>query len=172
MITIHDTSFTSNIDLAKLLAIMSKEKLAKISDKLDFYVSKNIKKEEMARRLAYAMLDAPDNILLQLSKTELEIIDEFVKAGANHYAVRKMRKTYYKLQNWGLVLTYEDEEAGKWHLLMPDCVCEVFAQHYQIFYDMAMKGIKRPSLREYRFMSLMYDLHQGVNGEDENENNK
>ena len=163
MITINNTEFTSEIQLASLLVVMSKDEISKISDKLDFYVSKNIKKVEMARRLAEAILETPENVILQLSKTELEIIDEIVKAGPNHYAVRKMRKTHFNLQKWGLVLTYEDEKAGKWHLLMPDCVREVFANVYPVFYDLAIKGIKRPTLREYRYMSFMYDLQEELN---------
>lgn len=45
------------------------------------------------------------------------MVDEFVKADANTYVVRKMRKTQYKLQKLYLVVTYEDKETQEWHML-------------------------------------------------------
>lgn len=74
--------------------------------------------------MADEILENPLAVLCSLSKTELQLIDEFVKAGPNKYIARKMRKTYYKLQKFSLILTYEDFEAGEWKMLMPDCVRE------------------------------------------------
>lgn len=71
--------------------------MLKVCDKLDLYVSPNLKKDETARRVAQELLDIPIEILSNLNKQELQIIDEFVKGGANTYFVRKMRKTQYKL---------------------------------------------------------------------------
>ena len=52
MITIGDKSFKSNIPLESILAVKTKVDMLKIIQKLDLYVSPNLKKEETARRVA------------------------------------------------------------------------------------------------------------------------
>jgi hypothetical protein len=52
MITIKDTTFTSDISLAAILGVMTKAEMLKICDKLELYVSPNLKKDETARRVA------------------------------------------------------------------------------------------------------------------------
>ena len=116
---------------------MTKVQMMDICKKLDLYVSPNLKKEETARRLAAAMLDEPLNILHQLCKNELQLLDEIVKAGPNQYVIRKIRKTPYKLQKYGLVLTYEDFVNEQWHILMPDAVRTVLAESYSPYLDAA-----------------------------------
>lgn len=106
-------------------------------DKLDLYVSPNLKKDETARRVAQELLDSPIEILSNLNKQELQIIDEFVKGGANTYVVRKMRKTQYKLQKLYLVATYCDEEKQEWHMLMPDELREALSSNYKFYLDLA-----------------------------------
>ena len=83
-------------------------------------ISPNLKKEETARRVAEGILSAPVNIMCSLCKAEHQLLEVFVTASANAYVVRKIRKTLYKLQKFGLVLTYEDDAKGEWHMLMPD----------------------------------------------------
>ena len=158
MITIKDKKFTSNISLAGILNCMTKVEMLKICDKLELYVSPNLKKDETARRVAREILDNPDDVLHVLNKQELQIIDEFVKAGANHYVVRKMRKTFYKLQQYGLVLTYKDMEHNEWHMLMPDTVRESLAPYYQDYLDLAEAGQKLPSKKQLRIMDVMAHL--------------
>lgn len=158
MITIKDKKFTSNISLAGVLNCMTKVEMLKICDKLELYVSPNLKKDETARRAAREILDNPDDVLHVLNKQELQIIDEFVKAGANHYVVRKMRKTFYKLQQYGLVLTYKDMEHNEWHMLMPDAVRESLAPYYQDYLDLAEAGQKLPSKKQMRIMDVMAHL--------------
>ena len=102
--------------------------MLKVCDKLDLYVSPNLKKDEAARRVAQELLDSPIEILSNLNKQELQIIDEFVKDGAKTYVVRKMRKTQYKLQKLYLVATYCDEANQEWHMLMPDELRDVLAR--------------------------------------------
>lgn len=80
---------------------------------------------------------------------------EFVKAGPNKYVVRKMRKVPYKLQKFGLVLTYEDMVNEEWHMLMPDCVRESLAPEYEDFLDMALAGAKGPSKKAIRMAAAM-----------------
>lgn len=152
MVTISNTNFKSNISLASILAVMKKTEMLSICKKLDLYVSPNLKKEETARRLALEILDYPMNVLAQFCKAELQLLDKLIKAGANEYVVVKMRKMPYKLQKYGLVLTYEDFEKGEWHLLMPDCVRESLAKDYPIFLKRAEKGLKPPTPKELRFM--------------------
>lgn len=152
MITISNKNFQSNISLASILAVMTKAEMLSICKKLDLYVSPNLKKEETARRLALEILDFPNNVLAQFCKAELQVLDKIVKAGANQYVVVKLRKTPYKLQKFGLVLTYEDFDKGEWYLLMPDSVRESLEKHYSIFLKRAEKGLKPPTPKELRFM--------------------
>lgn len=124
MVTIKHTNFTSDLSLASILSVKTKADMLKICEKLDLYVSPNLKKEETARRIAQEILHHPINILSQLCKADLQLLDKIEKVGLNQYIVVKQRKTLYKLQKFGLVLTYEDNERNEWHLLMPDCVRE------------------------------------------------
>ena len=158
MITIKHTNFKSSIALADILAVKTKVEMLKIGDKLDLYVSPNLKKEETARRLASEILHHPINVLSQLCKSELQLLDKIEKAGPNQYIVVKQRKTLYKLQKFALVLTYEDNEKGEWHLLMPDCVRESLATSYPAYLQMAERGVKSPSPKELRMMSFMQRL--------------
>ena len=75
--------------------------------------------------------------------------------GPNRYVQHKMRKTPYKLQKFGLVLTYEDEVNQQWHMLMPDCVREAFAPRYQPYLDIAERGANLPSKKQIRMMTAL-----------------
>ena len=114
--------------------------MLKICDKLDLYVSPNLKKDETARRIASEILCHPINVLSQLCKSELQLLDKIEKAGPNQYIIVKQRKTLYKLQKFALVLTYEDNEKGEWHLLMPDCVRESLATSFPPIYRWQKEG--------------------------------
>ena len=155
MITIKDTKFTSDVSLTDIMNVMTKVKMLDICKKLDLYVSPNLKKNETARRVAREILDNPCDVLHVLNKQELQMVDEFVKAGPNKYVQRKMRKTPYKLQKFGLVLTYEDEVNQQWHMLMPDCVRDAFAPRYQPYLDIAERGAKLPSKKQIRMMTAL-----------------
>lgn len=85
----------------------------------------------------------------------MQIIDEFVKGGANTYVVRKMRKTQYKLQKLYLVAAYCDEEKQEWHMLMPDELREVLAKDYKFYLGLAEKGQKGPTVKQLRMMAAM-----------------
>lgn len=91
MIIIKNTGFTSNIDLAAILMVQTKEEMIETDSKLDLYVSPNLKKDKTARRLADEILENPLAVLCSLSKTKLQLVDEFVKTGPNKYITRKMR---------------------------------------------------------------------------------
>ena len=94
MIVIPNKNFTADsIRLVQLLNSTTKVNMLKACDKLDLYVSPNLKKDETVRRIAQEMLDNPIEILRRLNKQELQMVDEFVKGDANTYVVRKMRKT-------------------------------------------------------------------------------
>ena len=130
MITIKHTGFTSDISLASMLMVRTKENMLDTCKKLGLYVSPNLRKEETARRIAQEILDNPLAVLCSLSKSELQLVDEFVKAGPNQYITKKMRKTQYKLQKYALILTFEDFAANEWKMLMPDCVRESLSQQF------------------------------------------
>lgn len=157
-ITIKDKSFSSNLSLASILNCMAKVEMLNICDKLELYVSPNLKKDETARRVAQEILNNPDDVLHVLNKQELQLVDEFVKEGANHYAIRKARKTHYKLQKFGLVLTYKDTVKDEWHMLMPDSVKESLAPYYKSYLDLAEAGQKLPSKKGLRMMEALNAL--------------
>ena len=117
MITIPNTNFKADgVRLAKILNSTTKVNMLKVCKKFDLYVSPNLKKDETARRIALEVLDNPIEILSRLSKSELQIVDEFVKGNDDTYVVRKQRKTFYILQKYYLVLTYCDDTKGEWHM--------------------------------------------------------
>lgn len=94
MITLPDTSFkASDLQLAQVLNSTTKVNMLKVLKKFDLYASPNLKKDETARRIAMEVLDNPIEILSRLNKTELQIVDEFVKGNDHTYVVRKQRKT-------------------------------------------------------------------------------
>ena len=156
MIVLPDIkAFDSSIRLVQLVGGVTKVEMLKVCDKLDLYVSPNLRKDETARRVAQELLDSPIEILSSLNKQELQIIDEFVKGGVNTYVVRKMRKTQYKLQKLYLVATYCDEEKQEWHMLMPDELREVLAKDYKFYLDLAEKGQKGPTAKQFRMMAAM-----------------
>lgn len=158
MITIANTNFKSNLSLAAILAVKTKVEMLKICKTLDLYVSPNQKKDETARRLAAELLHNPDAILYSLCKNELQLLDEFVRSGEDTYVTRKARKTEYKLQKFGLVLTYIDEAKGEWKMLMPDCVRNSLSAGYKFYLQLAEAGKKAPSPKELRMMAFMHHL--------------
>ena len=159
MITIPNTDFKAdNIQLAQILNSTTKVNMLKVLKKFDLYVSPNLKKEETARRIANEILDNPIEILSRLNKSELQIVDEFVKGDDTTYVVRKQRKTYYILQKYYLVVTFCDEGKNEWHMLMPKALRESLSTSLPFYLDCAMKGVKAPSAKELRFMSAINNL--------------
>ena len=80
MIVLPDTkTFDSSIRLVQLVGGVTKAEMLKVCNKLDLYVSPNLRKDETVRRVAQELLDSPIEILSNLNKQELQIIDEFVK---------------------------------------------------------------------------------------------
>lgn len=80
MIVLPDTkSFDSSIRLIQLVGGVTKVNMLKVCDKLYLYVSPNLKKDETARRVVQELLDSPIEILSNLNKQELQIIDEFAR---------------------------------------------------------------------------------------------
>ena len=156
MITIPNTNYNArDIQLAQILNSTTKVNMLKVLKKFDLYASPNLKKDETARRVADVVLDNPIEILSRLNKTELQIVDEFVKGGDDTYVVRKQRQTFYILQKYFLVVTYCDEAKGEWHMLMPKALRESLATSLPFYLDCAMKGVKAPSAKELRMMSIM-----------------
>ena len=74
MIVIPNKNFTADsIRLVQLLNSTTKVNMLKVCDKLDLYVSPNLKKDETARRIAQEMFDNPIEILSRVNKQELQI---------------------------------------------------------------------------------------------------
>ena len=158
MITIKHTDFTSDISLAFMLMVCTKENMLDTCKKLGLYVSPNLRKEETARRIAQEVLDNPLAVLCSLSKSELQLVDEFVKAGPNQYLTKKMRKTQYKLQKYALILTFEDFAANEWKMLMPDCVRESLSNSLPTILSITEKTGKAPSYKEFQMLAFLNSL--------------
>ena len=150
---------SDNVSLAQILNSTTKVNMLTVCKKFDLYVSPNLKKDETARRIAREVLDNPIEILSRLNKSELQIVDEFVKGNDDTYVVRKQRKTYYILQKYYLVLTYRDDKKSEWHMLMPKEVRDSLASSLPFYLDCAMKGVKAPSAKELRMMSMLQRLY-------------
>lgn len=82
-------------------------------------------------------------------------------AGLGQGARRKIRKTLYMLQELDLVLTYIDDAAGEWLMFLPDEVRKAIGSTYLPFLDMAREGVKRPSARDLRFVSILKSQYGG-----------
>ena len=66
--------------------------------------------------------------------------------------------TPYILQKCYLVVTYCDQTKGEWCMFMPKEVRDSLSANLAFFLDCAMKGIKAPSAKELRMMSVMRDF--------------
>lgn len=157
-ITIPNKDFKSTIKLADILYVKTKEDLLKIANRLDYWISPNVTKAKIDQRLAASILDEPLEVVSRLSKTELLLLEELIEVGPDKYVEKKMRKTPYMLQKWGLVLTYEDEENGKWHLLMPDEVRTALNEYAPAYISLAKEGYQCPSAKEVRMRGALASL--------------
>ena len=126
MITLPNPTYkASDISLSAILNSTTKVNMLTVLKKFDLYASPNLKKDETARRIAMEVIDNPIEILSRLNKTDY------------------------------LVVTYCDEEKGEWHMLMPKELRESLSASLPFFLDLAMKGVKAPSAKELRMMSMM-----------------
>ena len=126
MITLPNTTYkASDISLSAILNSTTKVNMLTVLKKFDLYASPNLKKDETARRIAMEVIDNPIEILSRLNKTDY------------------------------LVVTYCDEEKGEWHMLMPKELRESLSESLPFFLDLSMKGVKAPSAKELRMMSMM-----------------
>lgn len=163
MITIEDRYFkSSDISMSQILNSTTKAKMLTVCKKFDLYVSLNIKKEETARRIECEVIDNPIEILSRLSKSELQILEEFDKGDDCTYVVRKQCKIPYILQKYYLVVTYCDSQKNEWHTLMPLAFRKSLSTRLPFFLDLAMKGIKALSAKELRMMSMMQEYMSGT----------
>ena len=131
--------------LQQIIHSTTKVKMLKVCKKFDLYVSPNLRKDETSRRIALEVIGNPIEILSRLSKTELQILDEFVRGGDDTYVVRKQRKNPYILQKYLLVITYCDDEKNEWHMLMPTELRDSLASNLPFFLDCAMKALPKSS---------------------------
>ncbi len=69
-----------------------------------------------------------------------------------------MRKTYYKLQKYSLILTYEDFEAGEWKMLMPDCVRESLSTSLPAILSIVERTGKAPKYMDLRMLAFLNGL--------------
>ncbi len=137
-----------------MLMVRTKQHMLETCNKLDLYVSPNLRKEETARRVEQEILNEPIAVLCSLSKTELNLVEEFVKAGPNQYITRKIRKNHYKLQKYSLILTYVDIEANEWKMLMPDSLRESLSIYLQDMLTIVKRMGRVPSYKELRMLAL------------------
>lgn len=165
MITLPNATYTADgIFLSQIFNSTTKVNMLKVCKKFDLYVSPNLKKDETARRLANEVIDNPIEILSRLSKSELQIIDEFVAGDNNTYVVRKQRKTPYILQKYYLVVTYCDNENNEWRMLMPSELRNALSTDYKPYLDLTLQGKKGPSAKDLRMMAFMRKLYGDQDG--------
>ena len=69
-----------------------------------------------------------------------------------------MRKTYYKLQQYSLILTYEDFDAGEWKMLMPDCVRESLSSSLPAILSIVERTGKAPKYMDLRMLAFLNGL--------------
>ena len=159
MVTLPSKTYKSDeIFLSQVFNSTTKENMLKACKKFDIYVSPNLRKDETARRIAAELIANPIEILSRLSKTELQILDEFVTGNDTTYVVRKQRKTPYILQKYYLTLTYCDEENDEWHMLMPSDICQALSTDYKFYLDLAMQRKKAPSAKDIRKLAFLKEL--------------
>ena len=68
-----------------------------------------------------------------------------------------MRKTYYKLQKYSLILTYEDFEAGEWKMLMPG-VRESLSTSLPAILLIVERTGKAPNYKDLRMLAFLNEL--------------
>lgn len=96
MIVIPNKNFTADsIRLVQLLNSTTKVNMLKACDKLDLYVSPNLKKDETARRIAQEMLDNPIEMMpSELSKalsTSLNFYLDMANKGIKAPSAKQLR---------------------------------------------------------------------------------
>lgn len=155
MKSLSNLNYTSDIKMTDALSGATKSEMFKIVRKLDLFVRQDLDGEELVTRFVEDLIKADIEILCNLDKQELKIVEEFVNGGPNTHVVRKMRTRPYLLQKYCIVLTYCDEETKQWHLLMPDEMRESLAKRLPYFLDLAKRGLKPASARQIRLAAAV-----------------
>lgn len=86
-ITIKDTTWTSNVPLASILSVMTKAEMLKICDKLELYVSPNLKKDEEKQQWHMLM---PDEVRESL-KGDYQTYLDLAEAGQKLPSKKQLR---------------------------------------------------------------------------------
>lgn len=141
--------------LSSLLGYQTKDHLQKMADRIDIYLPHSHRKERQAEELAAAIVDDPLNTLRLLSKKEIGIVRQIVAAGPEvGVRVRKMPKTFYKLQKLFLVVSYDD--GTDWLLFMPDELRESFGKALE---DPDFEFLHSITAKEERRLSMLAWLY-------------
>ncbi len=134
-----------------------------MADSIDIYLPHSHRKERQAEELARAIVEDPLNTLRLLSKKEIGIVRQIVEAGPEvPVRVKKMPKTFYKLQKLFLVVSYED--GADWLLFMPDELRLAFGKAMA---DPDFEALQSISAKEERRLHMLAWLYGGLDGEDE-----
>lgn len=156
MITIPNKYLEADkIELSDILLATTKAYMLRTCKKFDLYVSPNVSNGKTAIRIAEEIIGNPIEIVSRLSKSDLQIIDEFAKGDDSTYVVRKIRKRPYILQTYYMVVTYIDWNNQEWHMLMPSNLRKAFSECYKLYLDLAEKGQKGPTAKDLRMMAAI-----------------
>jgi len=124
----HNQSYSKTSDTYKSnLLIVNKETLLYIASLYGLKLPKSDTKDKLAEALSTYVLSSPEKVLELLSSKELEVLKDFVKAGADTHVVRPNRKFYHTMRGLLLVSVCHNKQERKLYFLLPDELRELFA---------------------------------------------
>ncbi len=134
MITLKYRDFNTDIDYQDVLEIDSKENLLDALKSLGIKGCSRLDKLQLASKMVLTVYGEMVLILSKLSDDELDIVKRLVDMGPNSYVEMPiLPDTFYDIQRYYLVFSYEDKENGKYLMMMPDEVrmeCEVCLEEF------------------------------------------
>lgn len=124
----HRQGYTNTGDSYRSnLSIVNKDTLLHVAGMYGLKVPKSHTKERMAGTIADFVLSNPETCLEKLSVKELDVLKDFVKAGADTHVVRPVRKFYKTMRELLLVSVCHNKKERKLYFLLPDELRELFA---------------------------------------------
>lgn len=118
-----DTSkkYHGSYKLSDRLSSRTKAELARMSDFLGINVPARLKKDEYADALAQEILSEPENWLVRLSRYELQLMQQLVKAGKDGSVSDTLLQIRLPAITMGFLNDERDEaDHTVWHYTMPD----------------------------------------------------
>ncbi len=132
MIILKHKNYDTDFSIDEILPISSKADLYKAVKLMRVRGCSQMDKRRLCRVVGDVLKNASllKWILKDLPELERGFVRRLVDAGTGGHIEVPMKKdgTFYDIQNMFMVVTYEDNAAGTWHLIMPDRVRETCSQ--------------------------------------------